>query len=252
MSLREELQHAFGGIDGVQWIDEAAALASQISQFAPVARTYDHALLVGDRFLAMAGPLEEVGYTVGGDETLYLGEVGGLRYVGIAAALPATARARSSGWFDYVLISQPAHQPAYEHVRKTYGGGPILHHVALTLESPAHPGESDEDYALRVVPEFLRTRARVSELTGARPQKMTLSVPEAVAASARFQGELQGWLRGGDPSSVAVEVMAGGGFFLQFSSTESYRVEVVIRHATKLGFNPVAQTKLSRDVSYST
>ena len=59
------------------------------------------------------------------------------------------------------------------------------------------------------------------------------------------------WAEASGAASLATEPMMGGGFFLQFASNESYRVEVVLRSGTRLGFNPVAQTKLSRDVSYA-
>lgn len=248
-SLRNEFKRSFA-IDGTQCLEEAEALAAQMATDVPIAKTYDHALLVGDRFLAMAGPLEALGYTVGSDETLYLGEVEGLRYVGIAATLPPDAPARGHGWFDHVLISQPAHQPAYDQVQKSYKGGPVLHHVALAVSNPARPNESDEDYAFRVIPDFLRVRTRVGELTGAPLQKLTMSIPDAVLSSARFKAAFASWTQGSDPASFAFEAMLGGGFFLQFASSDSYRVEVVLRQGTKLGFNPTAQTKLSRDVSY--
>jgi hypothetical protein len=249
MSFAAEFRRRFD-IDGVQWIEEAEALAGRLAAHATIESTFDHALLVGDRFLSMAGPLEELGYAVGSDETLYLGEVEGLRYYGIAATLPSGAEARARGWFEHVLISQPAHQSASDHIQQSYGGGPVLHHVALTVSIPAGRGESDQDYALRVIPEFLRVRERVGEITGAPLQKVTMSLPDGVLASERFAAALREWTRGRD-ESIALEEMRGGGFFLQFASTDSYRVEVVLRHGTVLGFNPAAQTKLSRDVSYS-
>lgn len=250
MSFAEEFKRSFD-VDGVQWIEEAEALAARMAPEIPIAPTFDHALLVGVRFLSMAGPLENLGYSVGSDETLYLGEVEGLRYVGIAATLPADGPARARGWFDHVLISQPAHQPAYEQVQRSYDGGPVLHHVALTVINPPRPGETDEDYALRVIPEFLGVRERVGHITGAPPQKLTMSLPEGVLASERFGAALARWAEATGAASLATEPMMGGGFFLQFASNDSYRVEVVLRSGTKLGFNPVAQTKLSRDVSYA-
>lgn len=249
MSFSQEFTRSFP-IDGVQWIEEAETLAARLRPEISLAPTFDHALLVGDRFLAMAGPLEDLGYAVGVDETLYLGEVDGLRYVGIAATLPPTAPAHTRGWFDHVLISQPAHQPAYQHIQESYRGGPILHHVALTVPRPRQPGESDQAYALRAVPELLRIRARVSELTGVPAQKMTLSLPAAVLASPAFRAAFAQWTAGQDARAFDLEEMAGGGFFLQFATSPSYRVEIVIREGTKLGFNPAAQTKLSRDVTY--
>ena len=250
MNFADEFKRHFDDVDGVQWIEEAEALAARLAAHATIESTFDHALLVGDRFLSMAGPLEELGYAVGSDETLYLGEVEGLRYYGISATLAPGAPARARGWFEHVLISQPAHQPAWDHIQKSYGGRTVLHHVALTVSIPGR-GESDEDYALRVVPEFLRVRERVGEITGAPLQKVTMSLPDAVLASERFTAALRDWTQGPDPASIALEEMKGGGFFLQFASTDSYRVEVVLRHGTVLGFNPAAQTKLSRDVSYS-
>ncbi len=250
MSLADDFKRSFD-IDGIQWIEEAEALAGRITPEIAIAPNFDHALLVGVRFVSMAGPLEDLGYSVGSDETLYLGEVEGLRYVGIAATLPSGSAARARGWFDHVLISQPAHQPAYDHLQRSHDGGPVLHHVALPVSNPARAGETDEDYALRVIPEFLRVRERVGRITGEPLQKLTMSLPEGVLVSERFQAALARWTEGSGPDSLATEPMMGGGFFLQFASSASYRVEVVLRHGTVLGFNPVAQTKLSRDVSYS-
>lgn len=250
MSLGEEFQRSFGSSEGVQWIAEAEATRAELAKLVPV-KSYDHALLVGDRFLSMATPLEDLGYAVGIDETLYLGEVEGLRYLGISAVLPEDAKARASGWFDYVLISQPGHQPAYDHVHTAYKGGPVLHHVAIAVDDPAKPGESDEAYALRIVPEMIRIRARIAEGSGAAPQKLTMSLPAEVLASEKFKAAYAEWTKGSDPGLYKLETMAGGGFFLQFATSDSYRVEIVIRHNTKLGFNPAAQTALSRDVQYS-
>lgn len=249
MSLRDELERSFP-LAGTEWLAEAEALARRLAPDVSLARTFDHALLVGARFLEMAGPLEALGYAIGSDETLYLGEVEGLRYLGIAATLAPDAPARARGWFDHILLSQPAHQPAYDYLQHGYQGGLVLHHVALAVHDPAREGESELDYALRAIPRFLRVQARVSELTGAPPQKLTLSLPAAVLASERFEAAFAAWTRGSAPAAVTREAMLGGGFLCQFASTDSYRVEVVLRHGTTRGFNPVAQTKLSRDVAY--
>jgi hypothetical protein len=248
-SLHEEFKRSFA-INDIPPLEEADALAAQMATDIPIAKTYDHALLVGDRFLTMAGPLEALGYSVGSDETLYLGEVEGLRYVGIVAKLAPDAPARARSWFDRVLISQPAHQPAYDQIQKSYKGGPALHHVALAVSNPPRTNESDEDYALRAIPEFFSVRTRVGELTGAPLQKLTMSIPDAVLSSDRFKAAFASWTQGIDPASFGLEAMLGGGFFLQFASSDSYRVEVVLRQGTKLGFNPTAHTKVSREVSY--
>ena len=134
MSFADEFKRHFDDVDGVQWIEEAEALAARLAAHATIESTFDHALLVGDRFCPWPARSRSSAMRWAATRR-YLGEVEGCATTGSPPRWPSGG-ARARGWFEHVLISQPAHQPAWDHIQKSYGGRTVLHHVALTVSIP--------------------------------------------------------------------------------------------------------------------
>lgn len=207
----------------------------------------DHAAIFCDPPYIVAGPLKQRGYISGWDARCYPSPVDGCDYINVSARLPEDSLERNKGWFDYVAVVHPVDNQALEHMLGQGYGNPFIHHLTWGIVPPKRNGDSDFDYAGRVVPFMVRTRTVIAESLGDEPGTLIIALPEGVLDSPKFADALPTWVEGLGADQYQVESMQGGGFLIQFFVLTGGRIEVALRSGTAQTFNPKSVQKISKD-----
>src|SRR5262249_4959371 len=144
-----------------------------------------HVVIACDRVATIAQPLIDLGYVIGSDGRAYPGLIDGREFIAVAAGLRPGAAARSRGWFEYAVLSQPV-TPAAPAYLMTSASRPVVHHACRGLSPPLRKGRTDIEYAVAIMALAFRARREVARETGEPQQRLTMSLPEAVVSDPRF------------------------------------------------------------------
>jgi hypothetical protein len=207
----------------------------------------DHAAIFADPPHLVAGPLKQLGYISGWDARCYPSPVDGYDYINVSARLHEDSAARSRGWFDYVAVVHPVDEPGLEHMLSQGYGNPFIHHLTWGIVPPERTSEDEFEYASRVVPFMVKTRAAITEAIGDEPGTLIIALPQRAIDHSDFANALPTWVEGLESDQYQVESMEGGGFLIQFFVLTGGRIEVVLRVETQQTFNPKSVHKISQD-----
>ncbi len=208
----------------------------------------DHAAIFCDPPYIVAGPLKQLGYISGWDARCYPSPVDGCDYINVSARLLEDSLERSKGWFDYVAVVHPVDNQALNHMLSQGYGNPFIHHLTWGIVPPERAGgDSDLDYASKVVPFMVKTRAVIAEAIGDEPGTLIIALPQEVIDYPNFADAFPTWVEGLAADQYQVESMQGGGFLIQFFVLTGGRIEVALRSGTAQTFNPKSVHKISKD-----
>ncbi len=207
----------------------------------------DHAAIFCDPPHIVAGPLKGLGYISGWDACCYPSPVDGCDYINVSARLPKDSLERSNGWFDHVAVVHPVDDLALDHMLAQGYGNPFIHHLTWGIVPPERAGESDFDYADRVVRFMVRARTVIANALGDTPGTLIIALPQEVIDHPDFADALPTWIDGLEANQYQVESMQGGGFLIQFFVLTGGRIEVALRSGTAQTFNPKSVHKISKD-----
>jgi hypothetical protein len=205
----------------------------------------DHAAIFTDPPYLVAGPLKQLGYVSGWDARCYPSPVDGCDYINVSARLPEDSSARGRGWFDYVAVVHPVDEPALSHMLSQGYGNPFIHHLTWGLVPPPRTSKDNFEYASRLVPFVVEKQNLICEVTGVERGKLIVALPQEVIDHPDFGESLPIWLEGLGPDECDVELMDGGGFFIQFFVLTGRSIEIVLRVDTRQAFNAKSLDKIS-------
>ena len=206
----------------------------------------DHVAILTNQPYLLMGPLKQLGYVWGWDRRSYPIIINGFDYVVVSARLPQENSARDKGWFDYVGIAQPVDEPALKNLLDQDYGNPFIHHVTWGLVPPTRTSKDNFEYASRLVPFAVEKQNRICEVIGSERGKLIIALPQEVIDHPDFGESLPIWLETMSTEECEVELMDGGGFFIQFFVLTDRSIEIVLRVDTKQAFNAKSLDKISK------
>ena len=206
----------------------------------------DHAAFLTDQSYLVMGPLKQLGYVFGWDRRSYPITINGFDYIVLSARLPQENSARDRGWFDYVGIAHPVDEPALNNLLSQDYGNPFIHHLTWGLVPPPRTSKDNFEYASRLVPFAIEKQNLICEVTGDERGKLIVALPQEVIDHPDFGESLPIWLAGLGSDECEVELMDGGGFFIQFFVLTGRSIEIVLRVDTKQAFNAKSLDKISK------
>jgi hypothetical protein len=208
----------------------------------------DHTAMVGDPPRLITGPIRRFGYEPGWDERTYPSPLEGFEFYLITSRMPPDSPIRHQGWFDYIASVWSIDDGAYDYFIGQGNGNPFLHHMTMGIVPPERgDGESELEYAQRIIPYMIDVRGRIQQGTGEQPSQLVMSLPQSVFASDEFRHRLPELVAGLDGKPYVIECMQGGGFLIQFFVLGGARIEVACRHRTCQAFNPRSTERFTRE-----
>ena len=207
----------------------------------------DHAAIFSDPPYLVAGPLKEVGYVAGWDTKCYPSPVDEQDYINVPSGLPDGHKAHSEGWFRYVAVVHPVDQPARDQMLSQGYGNPFIHHLTWGIVPPLQNGQSDFDYACRVISYMVENRRKIGENIQTEPGTLIMALPSEIVAHDQFETMVPDLVKDLSPPEYQIETMQGGGFLIQFFALTGGRIEVALRIDTQQTFNPKSVHKISED-----
>ena len=206
----------------------------------------DHAAFLTDQSYLVMGPLKQLGYVFGWDRRSYPITINGFDYIVLSARLPQENSARDRSWFEYVGIAHPVDEPALKNLLSQDYGNPFIHHLTWGLVPPARTSEDNFEYASRLVPFAIEKQNLICEALGDERGKLIFALPQEVIDHPDFEESLPIWLAGLGSDECEVELMDGGGFFMQFFVLTGRSIEIVLRVDTNQAFNAKSLDKISK------
>ena len=206
----------------------------------------DHAAFLTDQSYRVMGPLKQLGYVFGWDRRSYPITIDGFDYLVVSARLPQENPARDRGWFDYVGIAHPVDEQALKSLLSQNYGNPFIHHLTWGLVPPTRTSKDNFEYASHLVPFAVEKQNLICEVTGDERGKLIIALPQEVMDHPDFGESLPIWLDGLSSEECQVELMDGGGFFMQFFVLTGRSIEIVLRVDTKQAFNAKSLDNISK------